>query len=68
MHRPIKVAILQCGIVGVISTRTEDIDDDGSSLTVMWGSCTTASCDSVKGCSGSDIVLTKSKVSHMYSS
>jgi len=35
IHSPINVAILQCGIVGVISTSTFDIGEDGSSLTVI---------------------------------
>ncbi|KAG5463649.1 MAG: hypothetical protein BJ554DRAFT_5713 [Olpidium bornovanus] len=48
-HRPISVAMEQCGIVGVNSTRTRL----RSSSTVMWSAWATFSCSSVSGCSGS---------------
>jgi hypothetical protein len=63
IHRPIKLAILQCGIVGVISTSTDETGKAGSSVTLMWGRLTTASCDRLRGCSGSEMLLSRSTVS-----
>lgn len=49
MHRPMRVAILQCGIVGVKSMWTRH----WASSTAIWSRTTTASCSRVFGYSGS---------------
>ncbi|MES1921704.1 hypothetical protein MHBO_003234 [Bonamia ostreae] len=58
MHNPIKVAMLQCGIVGVNFTSTLE----ASSSTTTPSNEATPSCSSVSGCSGSAMCLRRSLV------
>ena len=53
IDRPIRVAMLQCGIVGVKTTFTFPFE----SSTATCSNLTTSNCSSVNGCSGSFIPL-----------
>jgi len=57
-HRPMSVAIEQCGMVGVKRTTTRPA---ASSTSISWR-CATLSCSSVCGCSGSLIPRISSAV------
>ena len=57
IDRPIRVAMLQCGIVGVKTTITFPF----VSSTATCSNLTTSNCSSVNGCSGSFIPLKHQK-------
>lgn len=63
--RPINVAKEQCVMVGVILIKTSEVSVFlfWPCVTVMSLKLTTASCAKVRGCSGSDMEDTKSKIS-----